>query len=511
MKRNILSALGVALAALTLAACSSGGGGGGIGGSGIVAQGSITELGSIRVNGIRFDTGDASIIVDETSASENALRVGMVVTVVGRLDDDGVNAVADNVVYDDSLQGPVSVITTDVDGDTQSLSILGETVIADKALTVYEGAIGFDFDTIAVNDVVRVSGFRDAANALIATRLEWVGTFNPANPGATEIEISGLIAGLNGGSFMIGTLTVEYDDDTELPDGGLTESLFVEVEGVLQIGGSALADEIDLEDDGLPDDADEVEIEGVVSGFVSLSDFMVSSTVKVNAGAAEFEPDSLMSTIGNGTRVEIEGSLRDGVLMADEVKGRGGEVKIEAFVSGKSTMPETLTLDITSTIAVTVSTGPETDFKDDNGGDPLTHGTIMIGDYLSIRGFQNDDEVVASKVTRTEAEERIVLQGFVEGSSYDVPSGNGTLTVLGDVFGTDGFTEFERDGDSDDQDFADAAAFFSDAAIVNLTAVVKLIYELGGSETMGDGAVDEVEIEDDGDSDSGVGGDGDSD
>ena len=61
------------------------------------------------------------------------------------------------------------------------------------------------------------------------------------------------------------------------------------------------------------------------------------------------------------------------------------------------------------------------------------------------------------------------------------------------------------------RDFADPAEFFSDAAIVGLTAVIKLVDEFSGPDTVGDGTLDEVEIEDDGDSDSGGGGDDDSD
>ncbi|MDH3451618.1 MAG: DUF5666 domain-containing protein [Gammaproteobacteria bacterium] len=498
MTRDIVSALVLTLATLSVVACSSGGGGG-IGGSGIVAQGSITGLGSIQVNGIRFDTGAASISVDEDSAGQGDLKLGMIVTVVGRLDDDGLSAVADAVVYDDSLEGPVSAITTDEDGDTQSLSVLGDTVVADQALTVYDGPLGFDFDSIDRLDVVRISGFRDDDDRLVATRIEKTGVFNPADPGATQIEISGLITGLTDTSFSIRTFPINYDSNsTELPDGGLMEGLFVEVEGVLQSAAIAFAEEVKPEDDGLPDDADDIEIEGVVSNFVSLSNFKVSG-VSVNAGSAEFEPGSLMMSIGNGSRVEVEGALRDRVLMADELKGRGGEVRIEAFVSGVNDTQKTIDLRITPTMTLTVRTDAETTtFKDELGEGTFNHGAIERDDYLRVRGFQDGAGIVASEVKRTESEDRIVVQGFVQTSSYTAP--NGTITMLDKTFATDGDTEFERDGESDDDDI-NAADFFNDLAVMGMTAVVKLIDELT-TPTLGDGIIDEVDIEDDGDSDN---------
>lgn len=499
MKRTNASALVAVCAALTLTACSSGGGGG-IGGSGIVAQGAITELDGIKVNGIRFDTAMASISVDEKSAAESDLKLGMIVTVLGTLDDDGVTAVADAVIYDDSLEGPVGAITTDADGDSHTLTILGVAVVGDRTTTVYEGV---DFDGLAALDVVRVSGLRDADGRLIATRIEKTGVFDANNPGATEIEISGPIAGLAGNSFTIGTLSVNFDGNTDLPGESLMDGLLVEVEGVLEnaAGTSAFAFEIKLEDDGLPDDADEFEIEGVVTDFVSLDDFRVAG-VAVNAADADFEPSSLATSIGDASLVEVEGELRDGVLLADEVQGRGGDVRIQAYVITTAAAAKTIDLGIAPNgVMLTVSTGADTKFKDELSEDPFDHAAIGTDDYLRVRGFLDGSDIVASEIKRTEGEDKIVVQGTVEARSYEPP--NGTITVLGTAFATDAGTEFQRDGDSDDPLIADPADFFNDLAVTGMSAVVKLIDEVMAG-TLGDGTLDEVEIEHDGeDSDSG--------
>ncbi len=490
MRRSILPAFALALGLAAGVACTSGGNGngGGIGGSGIVAQGTITGFGSIFVNGIRFDTDAAMISIDgNAAATASDLRLGMIVTVVGRLDAGGQTGSADAVVYDDSLEGPVNMVTTDVDGDSQTLDVLGDTVVADRAATVYDGPTGFNFASIATLDVVRVSGFRDGDDRLVATRIEKIGEFDPMNPGATEIEVSGLVSGLMGMSFTIRTLTVNMDGNTEVPDGPVMDGQLVEVEGVMQSATSVLANEVELEDDGLPDDAGEVEIEGVVNTFVSLSDFRVAG-VAVNAGTAQFEPPSLMTSIDDGSRVEVEGALQGGVLIAESVKGRGGSVRVEAYVIATDPVAGTVQLGVAPNVTVTLMVEAETEFKSDD--DPVDLASINTGDYLSVRGFMGASGLVASSVRRTESDDRVVIQGQVEASS---PPPGGTITVLGRQFVTDGATQFQRDGEDDDADITDAE-FFSDPEVTDLTAVVKLVDDIDGA-MLGDGVLERVDIE----------------
>ena len=64
MKKSILySAIAIAITA-----CSSGGGGdtAGIGGSGYTSSGTITGFSSIYVNGVKFDTSNSTISVDDS-------------------------------------------------------------------------------------------------------------------------------------------------------------------------------------------------------------------------------------------------------------------------------------------------------------------------------------------------------------------------------------------------------------------------------------------------------------
>ncbi|MDP4918587.1 MAG: DUF5666 domain-containing protein, partial [Haliea sp.] len=115
-------------------------GGGGIGGSGqsSTSSGSIDGFGSIFVNGVRFDTDDAEVLIDGELRNDDALRLGMVVVVTGQIDEGNTTGTAQRVIYDNELKGPISSIETAPDGDSKLLTILGINVIVERAGTVFD-------------------------------------------------------------------------------------------------------------------------------------------------------------------------------------------------------------------------------------------------------------------------------------------------------------------------------------------------------------------------------------
>jgi len=102
-----------------LNSCGGGGGmtaGSGIDGTGIMSAGVVSAFGSIIVNGTEFDTSNAVVVVkgeeigvgdDDVQAN---LEIGMVVTVEGRIKEDG-SAVADRVIYSSNVAGPVESVS----------------------------------------------------------------------------------------------------------------------------------------------------------------------------------------------------------------------------------------------------------------------------------------------------------------------------------------------------------------------------------------------------------------
>ena len=176
MKSDYLNGFISALVSvLLLISCSGGGGGmtagGGIGGTGIISQGAVSAFGSIFVNGTEFDTSNAEIIVNgeeigvgDEFVQEN-LDIGRVVTVEGRLISDE-SAVADRVIYSSNVVGPISTVSG-IDPDTNeiALDVLGQTVVI-NLITQFKGT---SYDTIDVDDVVVVSGYRNFDGSIRAT------------------------------------------------------------------------------------------------------------------------------------------------------------------------------------------------------------------------------------------------------------------------------------------------------------------------------------------------------
>jgi len=486
--------------AVALGACGGGDGSSsaGIGGSGVVATGAITGFGSVFVNGVEYTTRATNFTVGEAPGTEADLAIGMVVRVNGSLNDDGATGTAESIVYDRELEGPIAnAPVMDPDGETKSFTVLGRNVVVDHGTTVFDDNVpGFAFGTIAQNHVVEVSGFFDVVNnTLFATRIEKEDTFDPGNPGATEVEVEGTISNYNegAGTFNLGTLTVTFDGNTEIPDGGLKDDLFVEVEGPLQDAAATMiaAREIEIEDD-YPDDADKAEIQGVVAGFTDLDSVFTVNGQSVDASGpnVEFEPSSLASAIDNGMEIEVEGPIVNSILIVREVKRRGGNVEIEAVVQDVNPTAKTLTLYANATSAKLIVVNIDestTEFENDEDDKAFGLADILPSDFVEIKGYQTDTGVVATKVKRDEdePEDEVKFEGPVE-SWNEMDE---TVTLLGVTFGTDGDTDFE----SDDVDFANAADFF---AALGTGDIVKVKDELPDGMMSGDGVAKEVEIED---------------
>ncbi|MBM4221940.1 MAG: hypothetical protein FJ170_08340, partial [Gammaproteobacteria bacterium] len=155
----------------TLAAAGCGGGGGGVS-AGIdrlgVTTGSINGFGSIIVNGVRYNTTGASFTVDDNPGGQDDLAVGQVVTIEWESSDNGTTFRARTVMYDDAVEGRITAISL-VAG---TFDVLGQTVRVDAGTsfdsTISPGALS----SLAVNDIVEVSGLADAQGVIRATRIE---------------------------------------------------------------------------------------------------------------------------------------------------------------------------------------------------------------------------------------------------------------------------------------------------------------------------------------------------
>jgi cytochrome c-type biogenesis protein CcmE len=378
---------------LTVSCNSSGGGGGkvaggGIGGTGVISSGRVTAFGSVEVNGTEFDTSKAKVIVNgvKVGVGDDAvfdnLEIGMVVTVEGRIEDDE-SFVADRVIYSANVIGPVENIS-DIDATTKEIVVLGQTVIV-NVVTEFEET---DFNAIAEDDVVAVSGYFDDNGIIRATFLEKTGDITSV----VEFEVTGFVENLDPDleSFMINGLSIDYSlISDELPAGIPANDQFVEVEGEL-VAGKLLAEEIELADELDGEDGDEVEIMGFVTEVISEND-----TIKFKIGNqevhADSDPDVVVyvdgdpSDIAPGQLLEAEGSLEDGILVAVEIEfWEPDQIEVEGivdevvFIDG---FPEITLEDREDQV---VQTDAETEFED------IDKEEIEPGINIEVKGVPQD-------------------------------------------------------------------------------------------------------------------------
>jgi len=502
MKHSILYSAIVAATAIGLAGCgSSGSDVAGIGGTGVTpvgvkSSGTITGFGSVYVNGVKYDTTNATITIDDNPGVESDLGLGMRVTVGGDVSADGVSGTASTISFSSDLKGPVAnLAAVGNDGEFKTLTVLGRQVRISAGSTNFDisGASGtFDFDTIANDNYVEISGFLDSNDVVQATRVELkAANFTPVS---TPVEIKGTVENFTAGATTTFTLAntagVTIDATNAIVDdslaGGIADGAFVEVKGTCSSAQCTTLDASKVES-GFDDlsNADDVEVEGVITSLTDQDTFEVNG-IPVDASGAGVTriPDTIVLSVNS--EVEVEGSFVNDVLVATKVKDESDDIKIEATISSVDPANNSFVLEPVKNQFITVTIDTSTEVEDEVGGttnpDDLIN-SLSGGDFVSVEGYDGGSgTVVASEVKRENAvDPDVIVQGIMD--SYT----SGTeVVVLGVTFGV-AFPETEFEGPNDQTPFNQAD--FVSAAQPGVTLIkVKDKDPLNG-------VADEIEIE----------------
>jgi len=433
----------LATAILSTVGCGGGGSGGGVTpppppppSGGItrtgVAVGPITGFGSVIVNGTTYNTDDATFTKDGVAATQDDFSIGQVVLVKGSIDDDGGNATADTVEFDDAVEGPVS----SVDNALNQIVVLGQTVQITAATSIDDSCPG-TLDGLLGVPAVEVSGLADANGVIEATRIECRdGTWDGV------MEVNGLVSGHNAGAmtFMINGLEVDYSSaavDNFPMAGVINDGDPVEAKGMVLNGDTLEATRVEFKGNRFADDeGDHIEVEGFITRFVSATDFDVSGIPVTTNGSTTYEGGTA-GDLGLNLKVEVEGEFNaNGVLIATKV-----EIKTATAVrvTGNLDSVNGSTLVI---LGITVNTDSLTtrfEDKSDADIDPMSVGDLNTSDYVEIRGQEQPvGQITAMIVERDDPDTRTELRGFVEAGGKNEPD----LTVLGVTIVTNGGTVY---------------------------------------------------------------------
>ena len=410
----------------------------GIGRTG-VSLGTISNFGSVVVNGVHYDTSTAAFTIDDSPGSQSDLGVGDVVFISATSDDDFATGSADSVTFDDNVEGPVQSI----DLALGQLVVLGQTVIVGADTSFDDSISPASLAGLVVGDIVEVSGFVAANGDISATRIE-------IKPAGLQFEVHGVVSGLdtNTMKFSINALVVDYSAATldNFPGGVIADGDFVEAKGdALSPSGELLASKVELEGLGIagaPDD--HVEVEGLITRFVSPQDFDVAD-IPVSADGNTIFTGGVAGDLGLNIKVEVEGTLdaNSNVILADKVDIRRAKViRVTALVDSVNSAGSSLVM-----LGITVNVDNLTRFEDKSSAkvSPLDISDLNSGDYVEIRGTEmpaGGGVILAGILERDDVDTLTILQGFVASVS------NPTITVLGVIIETDGSTEFQDTDDS---------------------------------------------------------------
>lgn len=335
-KVNRMLLLGAVPVVLMLTGCSGSGvggdnvtAGGGVGGSGITV-GSVSKFGSVFVNHVEFDTTNTAVVVDGVDKGTgdqvvlDNLAIGKVVRVEGPEQNDSTGT-AERIVYNEDVVGPVDSVAV-VDANIRKLIVMGQTVIANSQTSLRSVTL----DGLAPGNLVEVSGYADEQGFIQATFIEKKAD---ANPSGGEVQVRGLASGVDvvALTFNINLLRVDYSsaDLTKLESNAPQEGQFLEIKGLLDPSGVLTASRIEPEDVLGVENAENVEISGIVTEFVSAAEEFGVGGIPVQADDATEYKGILKEDLADGSFVLIKGNLTNGVLLADVIQSNA-PVKIEA-------------------------------------------------------------------------------------------------------------------------------------------------------------------------------------
>jgi hypothetical protein len=386
----------------------------------------------VIVNGVHFSTNSASITIDGRSgASETELKVGQVVEVRGRFDSNGTTGTANTITFNDSTEGPVSAVDT----AAGTLVALGQTVRVNGATVFDDRFANPSLAGISVGNVVEVSGFRNAANEIVATRIE------PKAAGGT-FELTGTVSSLDTANsrFNIGATVINYAGVTPT-NGTLSNGGCAEAKGTAFAGGALTATSVEVKS-CTPTGAanDRAEVEGLISRFVSATDFDVGAQRVTTTGSTTYE-NGVVGDLRLGVKVEVEGTLNgSGLLTASKVQIKPDtSLRLTGTIDDLNAAASTLRV-----FGLTISTNAGTAFEDKSAANirQFRFADLAPSNYVEVRGYAGAaaNSMVAARIERRDLNSRREIQG-VAASPATAPN----LTIFGITVATSGSTSFRNE------------------------------------------------------------------
>jgi hypothetical protein len=298
-------------------------------------SGTISGLGSIVVNGVRYETVGSQVLDadDGSTAITTPLRIGMTVSV----EQSGTDAltqrpIAGKILLQSGIKGVASY-------NGLSLTVAGMPITTDTS-TILLGTTGAVTNLTALNNqAVEVYGLPQADGSFLATLVE-------AETGLVNVQVVGTVQSINttAKTLVLGTtaapITVNYASIT--PPSGLAAGAVIAVRAATNITASTYAASSLQIRSGTASTYtsyasnysgttrihnERNELYGAVSekNLISSGGNVTGCTLKIQGIQVQATSPALCASVTNGTYVEAKGTLSNGVLVATKIEFEGSQ------------------------------------------------------------------------------------------------------------------------------------------------------------------------------------------
>ena len=211
----------------------------------------------------------------------------------------------------------------------------------------------------------------------------------------------------------------------------------------------------------------------------------------INSKEVEFSlivQGSYLTRSSDDLRIEAEGAIVNGVLIATEIELEGGDIKVHAMVTSVDMASSTFKLTPVTgqDITVTVTTG--TQLQDDvDEIEPYTLVDLFNKPgFVEVQGFMNDSGGITATEVEVKFPDAVIVQGKLQSIIKDV-----SITVLGVSFQID-----DTPVDNGETDFENAADVgITQDEFIAAAPVGTLVKVKDRSDQLEFGTADKIEIE----------------
>jgi hypothetical protein len=292
--------------------------------------------------------------------------------------------------------------------------VLGQTVMVDAETSFDDNISTASLTGLTAGTIVEISGLRRADGSIQATRIE-------AKPAGTAFEVTATASAVDTAAhtLKLNELAVDYATASLLnfPTGQPRNGDLIEAKGTtLSTAGALIAASLELKRGDDPVVAgDRMELEGLITRFVSATDFDVAGKPVTTTSTTVYEGGTAADLALN-VKVEAEGQANAaGVLVARKVQlKRSSNARIEGKVDSVDKTTGKL---VVLGIDVTVNPLTRVEDKSDARIAMFSLADLAAGDFVQIRGAElpaDSNDVIATRLERERDRGEVRLRGIVD-------------------------------------------------------------------------------------------------